>query len=566
MSQAYDFVKTAEEKNAAGQSILLTEQTDAINSGIVGEKRSSISQARGSSASIHRATEPRAGEVLSDTGKEPFSASIQGTSFIKSQLKQIPSQKISNSVLSDTELEGIDDTYYAGKKNYRTVRQVKKYLDKRKAASPLSEMTKDDRTSSSVVKKGKSTLAQSNSKESTKKVASATKQNTQKQFKSYFQKNVYQRAALKSSTTAPAMKIGIDSAGNALVGKILAVLSPILLGIVFGLLALVLISAVFSSDTEEEEHGFGTLTGIQLEVAQALRDAGLDNIQIAAIMGNISGESGWNPTAEYHGQGNNTSYEYGYGLFQFTDTQQGVGNYTNFKNWADANGKAIDSATAQTEYFITQLPSSWATGLHTSGYYAAEIPQYEGKNTSYDSFLNSDDLGLATYAFLACYERPADWAAKNSYPTRFAEAQKFYAQLASSGGEELAASTEKQKVIVAAAKSTFSPGLNLCAKWVSLVYEKAGFGYIGGNANDMYRSFAHNPDRSQLKVGMVVAVESSSSGSDMGRTWGHVGIYIGDGMVMHNVGSIQTISLDDWISLFCKDHPVGFGFPSNVSP
>ncbi|EHI54556.1 hypothetical protein HMPREF9333_02284 [Johnsonella ignava ATCC 51276] len=59
-------------------------------------------------------------------------------------------------------------------------------------------------------------------------------------------------------------------------------------------------------------------------------------------------------------------------------------------------------------------------------------------------------------------------------------------------------------------------------------------------------------------------LKSSSSGSSAGLTYGHVGIYIGDGKVIDNIGRIRVTTLDDWIATFCKHHPVGFGFPPNV--
>lgn len=134
------------------------------------------------------------------------------------------------------------------------------------------------------------------------------------------------------------------------------------------------------------------------------------------------------------------------------------------------------------------------------------------------------------------------------------------------GGEkEYEASTEVQKKIVNAAYITPSPGAGWCAMWVSQVYQNAGLGYIGGNANDMYRNYTFTSDRSKLKVGMLVAVESSSSGGTAGLTYGHVGIYIGDGKVIDNIGHIRVTTLDDWIATFCKHHPVGFGFPPNVN-
>lgn len=132
------------------------------------------------------------------------------------------------------------------------------------------------------------------------------------------------------------------------------------------------------------------------------------------------------------------------------------------------------------------------------------------------------------------------------------------------GGKEYEASTEVQKKIVNAAYITPSPGAGWCAMWVSQVYQNAGLGYIGGNACDMYRNYTFTSDRSKLKVGMLVAVESSSSGGTAGLTYGHVGIYIGDGKVIDNIGHIRVTTLDDWIATFCKHHPVGFGFPSNV--
>ena len=133
------------------------------------------------------------------------------------------------------------------------------------------------------------------------------------------------------------------------------------------------------------------------------------------------------------------------------------------------------------------------------------------------------------------------------------------------GGVEYEASSEVQKKIVNAAYITPSPGAGWCAMWVSQVYQNAGLGYIGGNACDMYRNYTFTSDKSKLKVGMLVAVESSSSGSTAGLTYGHVGIYIGDGKVIDNIGRIRVTTLDDWIASFCQHHPVGFGFPPNVN-
>ena len=126
------------------------------------------------------------------------------------------------------------------------------------------------------------------------------------------------------------------------------------------------------------------------------------------------------------------------------------------------------------------------------------------------------------------------------------------------------ASEEVQMRILNAAYNTSSPGRNLCAKWVSKVYQNAGLGYLGGNANDMYKKYAFTTEIGKLKIGMIVAVESSSSGGRMGRIYGHVGIYIGDGKVMESIGYKRIVTLDYWISTYCQHHPVGFGYPPSV--
>lgn len=130
--------------------------------------------------------------------------------------------------------------------------------------------------------------------------------------------------------------------------------------------------------------------------------------------------------------------------------------------------------------------------------------------------------------------------------------------------KEYEASSEIQKRIADAALVTPSPGIGLCAKWVSQVYKNAGLGYIGGNACDMFNNYATITDKSKLQVGMLVMVESSSSGTVSGLKYGHVGIYIGDGKVVDNIGNVRITSLDNWINFYCKNSPVGFGYPPSV--
>ena len=106
-----------------------------------------------------------------------------------------------------------------------------------------------------------------------------------------------------------------------------------------------------------------------------------------------------------------------------------------------------------------------------------------------------------------------------------------------------------QSRVIAACKSTGSPGGGLCAMWVSMVFSNAGFAYAGGNANDMYNWWTTSSNRADLKPGMIVAV-STHSHTSAGRIYGHIGIYIGGGMMMDNIGYIRTISVNEWIRYY----------------
>lgn len=99
------------------------------------------------------------------------------------------------------------------------------------------------------------------------------------------------------------------------------------------------------------------------------------------------------------------------------------------------------------------------------------------------------------------------------------------------------ATTGSQQAVVNACHTTPSPGLGLCAMWVSQVFSNAGYGYASGNACDMYNAWCTSSNRGDLKPGMIVAV-SSHAHTSAGRIYGHIGIYVGGGVMMDNVGYI----------------------------
>ena len=142
----------------------------------------------------------------------------------------------------------------------------------------------------------------------------------------------------------------------------------------------------------------------------------------------------------------------------------------------------------------------------------------------------------------------------------------------SSGGGSYAGGTPqqnagsgKQQAVVNACYSTPSPGLNWCAAWVTNVFRNAGVGYFGGNACDMFNAWCYSSDRSALQVGMIVADSSHSGTGTPGLLYGHVGIYVGGGIVMSNEGAITSKSLDSFISFYGTGSGVRWGWLGGVA-
>lgn len=118
----------------------------------------------------------------------------------------------------------------------------------------------------------------------------------------------------------------------------------------------------------------------------------------------------------------------------------------------------------------------------------------------------------------------------------------------------------EQASVVRATNNVPSPGAGLCSEWVTAVFEQAGIGSWGGDACDQYREWCHSTDPFDLQVGMIVAVPTEPH-SPLAVKYGHVGVYVGNGLVMQNVsGKIRYQTLPGWISYFGETAIVKWGW------
>lgn len=355
------------------------------------------------------------------------------------------------------------------------------------------------------------------------------------------------QALIKSliSSLASFGSSAIAALGGSTVGVIALAVVPIL----------ILIFALFGGGADQEVQG---MNEVESEVASFFQEKGLDDLQIAAIMGNMYAESGMKPGSE-EGGGTNAN---GIGLCQWTNSR-----HTNLVNYANSIGKSWTEVQVQLDFFWDH--DSWGYWSRSYTIRPEHGPNGDDSRSldpvggtvvsgSKRAFLASTDLKDAVRQF--CY----GWegAGIPRLKVRYEAADRYYELLTnpSDGGDgdhgsgtgapQIAGASARQQTVVNMCYSTPSPGLNWCAAWVTNVFRASGVGYYGGNACDMCRAWCHSSNRNELKVGMIIADTSHPGTGTAGLTYGHVGIYIGNNKVMSNEGAITVKSLDAFIRFY----------------
>ena len=337
------------------------------------------------------------------------------------------------------------------------------------------------------------------------------------------------------------------SIATALGGSVFAVIAVVVL------LIILFIVALFCDPSQATVQG---LNETETQVATFFREKGLDDVQIAAIMGNMYGESGMNAGSE-EGGGTNAN---GIGLCQWTN-----GRHSSLVSYANSVGKSWTDVGVQLDFFWDhdKWQSNWWSGYHINTYdHSPESMSEDPPSGSYvegskKGFLAATDVKDAVRQFLYGWEVAGIPRLKVRYDAaeRYLEALQNGGDAdgdhgANGGAPQIAGATARQQAIVNMAYATPTPGQGLCAAWVSNVFRNVGYGFYGGNACDMCRSWCHSSNRNELKVGMIIADVSHPGTGSAGLTYGHVGIYIGNNKVMSNEGPITVKSLDAFISLY----------------
>lgn len=94
-----------------------------------------------------------------------------------------------------------------------------------------------------------------------------------------------------------------------------------------------------------------------------------------------------------------------------------------------------------------------------------------------------------------------------------------------------------------------------CQAWVTAVYRRAGFDVpSSSSAAIAAKKYGSHEDLTEIPVGAAVYGKANTR-------YGHVGIYVGNNLIYHNVGGVAIESLDNWIKTY-KGYC--WGWPGNI--
>ena len=598
--KASDFVTTSTERDVSSRELLRTEETDAVNSGIVGSADKSGSALKGAAA-VHQAvkggvsnatlaaiTGGRGGKTTGASGKDfgaattvgestqdeagAVGAALAGRQSLKSGLKggakAAATAMVGGKALEDTEFEGADDLYYRGRAIKRLASRARARFGTPKGrVGAVGNRSPSPSGRGGAVTSGKGGLGPLSEKGTRKKARSAAEAKREAQMSGYFKRSVYSTAQ-HPATAARAGK-GAATAVQGGVKGIASVLgsasAPLLLGILAVVLVLALIASIAGGEAEEERKS-ASLDGMPNWVTYELVLSCLEardeyGYPASALLGQMMIENGTSDDGSILGR------EYhNYGGVKYSGNSYGgliTGSVKLLTTEYSATGTAYQTYASFAVFASDKAYMTYrCEHLYKQSNYTSQ-PNYQKAIDGNNSELFLQALGEGGYytapvsSYLAQYRSIC-----SAYPLvpqldgmTVEEFQSMFSGTVG-GGQDYASAEQWQKGIVDACSQVKWPGASLCATWTTRVYAAAGH-TVHGNGNSQlgnqgyganYYPSRATTDLSQIKVGMLISAQYGSN-TAAGNAYGHVGIYIGDGKVMDSTSAgIRTISLSDWVS------------------
>lgn len=189
---------------------------------------------------------------------------------------------------------------------------------------------------------------------------------------------------------------------NKVKNKIKQKLVPILLKYILPIIAVIflmiilvgIIVGLLGADTASAGEGYNSMEGItgntvEEKVWFSLKNIGISEYAVAGVMGNIEGESSFDPhCVESNGEG--------IGLCQWS-----FGRKTQLQKYATSKGVEWSDVDTQIEFLIGEITK----GGGANGYASFQMSGTHYGYT-YDTWYKATDTDTATEAFMAVFERP----------------------------------------------------------------------------------------------------------------------------------------------------------------
>ena len=283
-----------------------------------------------------------------------------------------------------------------------------------------------------------------------------------------------------------------------------------------------------------------TASANELEIWNFLMDLTGNAYGAAGLMGNLYAESGLSPTnlqdsyeaslgyddQSYTNAVDNGTYQNfvddqaGYGLAQWTYSTRKQALLT----LAKGRGTSIGSLDTQLEYLAREL---------SGGSILADLR-------------NASSVREASDIVMIRFENPADQS-ERAKALRASYCEYYYNKMTLGIAAE-GNLTQKQMDVITIAMNSASYGIpanpGYCQQWAAYVYAKAGLPIDSSCC--AYHSgvkYGVSDDWNAIPPGAAVYGYSGSQ-------YGHVGIYVGNGLVYHNVGGVAIDSLADWVKIY----------------
>lgn len=291
------------------------------------------------------------------------------------------------------------------------------------------------------------------------------------------------------------------------------------------LLIALIVGSVVASGMAKTGWNLDGLNANEKTIAMYLKDKGLDKMHTAAIMGNLMQESRCDPTTTQVP----TMIGGGIGLVQWGYGVDG-GRGNALFNWASAMGRPWSDITIQLDWMWAEMVNEGRAKDQTSWF------SHDTSPAMFTHFCAETDIAVAT----EYWEEWIEKAGIAEMPTRIKYAREYLAILNKGGSD-----TDNQAIIDAARSQLgvpylwggTTPNIGLdCSGLTQYCYAQAGLSL----SRTTYSQIAQCSliDLATAVPGDLVFMSFSALGVPE-----HVGIYIGDGMMIHAPQAGEVIKI-----------------------